>query len=98
MRYEMIIYIADKWKNKMMRNMDVSAPNKWFVETPQKVSFNTTTTVNEDYFMDLIEKSREDKDAEYWIPAISFCNTLYIAPDVEELSDGKKSMFLGKVK
>ena len=96
MRYEMTIYIADKWKNNMMRNLDMSHPNKWFVEAPQKVSFSTTTKVDEHYFMDLIEKSR-DWGEKYWIPAIMFCGTLYVAPDVEELSDGKKSVYLGKV-
>lgn len=88
------LFIADKKQNAFMKAADLCPDYKVFVTGKEAVSFKTKTLVNEQYFMRIIEKSKSQKD--FWIPAIEHDGTLYISPEIMELSDGSKVAFVGK--
>jgi hypothetical protein len=89
--HEMTLYIADRQQNELMRHFDLRPDYKWYIK-PIKVAFSTTTRLSKRYFLNLIEKSKEEK--EKWIPAIEFGGTLYCDPSVKELSNGQQIMFV----
>ena len=91
MQYQMTLYIADRKQNELMKHFDLRHDHKWFIKRVT-VSFKTKTKVNEQYFLDLIEKSKAEQ--EKWVPAIEFGGTLYTDPSVKELSDGQQVMFV----
>jgi hypothetical protein len=88
------LYIAEHKLNDMMKVFDMCASHKVFFSSKQRVSFKTTTLVNEKYWLDMIEKSKAQKD--YWIPAIVHEGVMYVSPEIMELSDGKQSAYVGK--
>jgi len=91
MRYEMILYIAKKDVNNFMASVDMKHEGKWFIEKTA-VSFTRKNAVDEKFFNDMIEKSFKNDD--FCFPAIEFCGTLYTHPDVKELSDGEKIVYV----
>lgn len=92
MKHSMIIFTADKEMNRVMRSFDMCPEYKWFIET-KAVEFDTSTVVDDDYFVRLINKSKEAEES-FWIPAIKYQDNFYHHPDVKILSDGKKEMFI----
>lgn len=88
------LFIADKKQNGLMKAFDLCPDYKVFVTGKEEVSFKTKTLVDEAYFLRIIEKSKSQKD--YWIPAIQHDGTLYVSPEIMELSDGNKCAFVGK--
>jgi hypothetical protein len=93
-RHSMTLFIADRKMNEFMRCFDLRPPHKWYV-FPQKVSFTTTSKVDDDYVLRLIEKSKGEP--EKWVPAIEYMGNIYHDPTVMELSDGQKIVFLPPV-
>lgn len=91
MQYEMTLYIADRQQNAFMKHFDLRPDYKWFIKRVT-VQFKTTSKLNDKYFLNLIEKSKAEK--EKWVPAIEFSGTIYCDPSVKELSDGNKVMFV----
>jgi len=90
--YQMTLYIADRTINNFMKAADLNPHYKQFVAR-RIASFSTTSQINEDYFMNIIDKSKDQED--FWIPAIEFCGTLYCDKNIKELSDGKRILFTG---
>lgn len=91
---EMTLFIADHKINKFMRGFDLRPDYKAYVTRKEFVRFKTTTPINEAYFMNIIEKSKSQKD--WWIPAIQHEGVMYVSPEIMELSDGKKVAFVGE--
>jgi len=90
MKYRMTLYVADRKINDFMECVDLKPKHKVYVSL-MGVDFETSTLVHEQYFLDLIEKSRTQKG--YWIPAIEFCGLIYCAEEIKEISDGNKIIF-----
>jgi hypothetical protein len=88
---ECTLYVADRIQNEFMSAFDLCPPYKVFAKTCV-ARFTTTTSVDHSYFQNLIEKSKEQKDA--WIPAIVHNGVLYKDPAIREISDGQKIMFV----
>jgi hypothetical protein len=94
MQHTMTMYVADKQQNAFMSAVDMRHESKWFIKKTE-VSFNTSTEVNDGYFINLIEKSKKVfSDKCFWIPAISYMGNFYFHPSVKILSDGKQEMFI----
>jgi len=91
MQYEMTLYIAEKNINKWMRSGDLKPDLKWYI-TRQKAFFTPKEKLSPEFFYNIIEKSKDNKDP--FIPAIEFCGQIYKDPDVQILSDGKEEMFI----
>ena len=83
-----ILFIADNKLNKWMASFDMWPQYKVFISAKYKVSFETSTLVDRNYWMNIIKKSKEKKDC--WIPAIEHDGVLYVSPEIMELSDGNK--------
>ena len=94
MKHKATLFVADLTHNKFMSAFDMRPDYKWFV-VPTEVSFVTQTPVNEDYFMNIINKSKEDPT--FWIPAVKYMDNIYFSPDVKILSDGIREMFIQEV-
>ncbi len=90
----MMLYIADMKQNAFMRAVDLRPDYKVYVTGKETVSFKTSTLVNKDYFMRIIEKSKSNHG--FWIPAIEHEGVLYVSPEIMELSDGNKIAFVGE--
>lgn len=95
MRHKATYFIADRKINNIMRRMDLGHDGKWFVKL-MSVSFKTSTEVNKDYFLNIIECSKDADDI--FIPAIEYHGELFSCPTVSYLSDGKHEMFISKEK
>ena len=91
----MTLYIADKKLNNFMECIDMKHKYKYFVSI-KSVVFKTNTIVNEDYFMNIINKSMDKLD--FCIPAIEFCGVIYCHDSVCELSDGINTFFIKPIK
>lgn len=89
---EATLYIAEGKINEMMTVLDLRPPGKYYVGL-LKVSFTTTSTIDDNYFMDIIEKSFEMENGNC-IVAIEYMNNLYVHPSVKEISDGKTTFFV----
>ena len=86
------LFVADVWKNEMMRCVDLRPDYKWYVtEMPMKITGMDDTTIEK--LKDRMKASRDNKD--FYIPAIKLGNTLIKDDGVKELSDGCTSMFIG---
>lgn len=92
MEQAMTLFIADKKVNDLMNSLDMRHNKKQFFSRALEVSFTTTSKVDKDYFLNIIEKSKNEKG--YWIPAIEHKGALYVDPYLAELSDGEKSLML----
>lgn len=90
-----ILFIADREINNFMKACDMCHEHKVFVTSGQTVSFVTSKPVNKEYFMAMIEKSKSQKS--FWIPAIAHDGEMYISPEIMEISNGEKIMFLRRV-
>lgn len=88
----MTLYIADRQINEFMKTFDLRPDYKWFIKTVT-VRFKPTKKLNDKFFLNLIEKSKAEK--EKWVPAIQFQDKIYCDPSVKELSDGNKCFFVG---
>jgi hypothetical protein len=93
MKVEAIMYIADKKINSLMRSCDLNPEYKVFINSTQNVSYETTTKVDADYFMNLIEKSKKE-GLDFWIPCIKYNGAMFVSPEIKEISDGEKCMFV----
>lgn len=91
MRHAMTLFVAKKEINQFMRMVDLKPDCKWYVDVVE-TSFTTKTNVDDDYFMSIIEKSKDGGD--FWIPAIKYMDNLFFDPGVKILSDGNKEMFI----
>ena len=78
-----------------MGGVDLKPDYKCYYQTFMRVSFKTSREVEAKYFLDIIKKSKEDNE-EFWIPAIYFEGHLYVSPEIKELSDGKRTMFVSR--
>lgn len=87
------LFIADKKLNSLMKAMDVCPDYKVFVTGKEDVSFKTKSLVNDGYWMNMIEKSKTQRD--YWIPAVQHDGVMYVSPEIMEISDGNKNAFIG---
>lgn len=97
MNHEMILFKADMVLNETMRAFDLRPEYKWFVE-PLRVQFRTSTHVTEKYFIDIILKSKETKDASgWWVPMIQYMGTTFYDPEIKVLSDGSKEMYISSL-
>jgi hypothetical protein len=86
------LYLADKKRNNFMRGVDLCPQNKAYVTDKETIRFKTSTLVNRQYWLNIIEKSKAEDD--FWIPAIEHDGILYVSPEIMELSDGKQVMFV----
>lgn len=92
MKHSAILYIADREINKMMKAFDLCPDHKVFVAL-QEISFETTTQVNEEYFMKIIEESK--KNEKFWIPVIKYMDNVFIGDDkIKIISDGTNQIFI----
>src|ERR1700733_3056030 len=89
---EMVLFVADRKVNQLMRELDLFPDYKVFVSAKERATDRTTSRVNDAYIHSLIEKSRSNK--EYWIPAIQFGGRLFVADGIREISDGNKTGFV----
>ena len=89
----MTLCMAEKFTNAFMQSCDLKPDYKEFV-IMKEISFFTTTNITPEYFMNIIEKSKNEKT--FWIPAIIFCGVTYAAEGIKIISDGKKEFFIGK--
>lgn len=89
---EMILFIADRKINQMMKAFDLCPDYKVFVSRKELVSYRTMSKVDDVYVRSLIEKSRDQKD--FWIPAIQFGGRMFVADGIMEISDGNKTGFV----
>lgn len=94
MQYSMILFVAHREINEFMRCADLRPEYKWYVEF-HKATFTHSGEINEGFFQSIIEQSRSQED--YWIPAIQFCDSFFVAQNVKILSDGKKEMFVSSL-
>ena len=70
------LFIADKTKNKLMKLFDLKEDYKEYVEvTTATLTLKENTEIDENFFMNIIEKSKADND--YWIPAIKYNGVMY---------------------
>lgn len=92
MKYEMTLLGASMAMNKMMSAFDMRMEGKWFY-FPLKATIDTKTQITEEYFMKIINDSKE-AGQEWWIPAIQFQSQLFVHESVKILSDGIKEMFV----
>ena len=91
MKRNLTIFVANRFKNNLMKMADLKPDYKWFAEA-HDVTFEGKA-MNAKKIMNLINKSENDlKD--YWIPAILYKDKLYAHKSVKSLSDGKKQFFL----
>ncbi|MDE3023795.1 MAG: hypothetical protein KGI54_18420 [Pseudomonadota bacterium] len=91
MKYQMIFFVADRKINRIMSGFDMRSDCKHFI-TVKRISFDTDSDVDDRYIMDMIEKSKENK--EFYIPAIMYNGVIYADKNTKILSDGKKEFFL----
>ncbi len=91
MNHQATFFLADRHMNNMMKGFDLKPDHKWFIYK-QHCDFTTTTTINEQYFMDIIEKSKAQE--EFWIPVITYMGSVFNDPSVKVISDGDKEMFI----
>lgn len=85
-------YRADTQQNQWMQALDLRLEHEWYV-TILNIDFTTTSTVDADFFYELIRKSKTfDKD--FWFPAIEHEGVLYVAGGVLKISDGKTFFFV----
>jgi hypothetical protein len=89
-RHSVTLFIANKKVNELMQHFDLRPDHKQFIETV-KASFERAEPLTSEFFLDIIEKSKKDKD--YWIPVIQFGDVIYKDASVKELSDGNNVMF-----
>lgn len=82
----LILYFADKKINEFMRACDLCTPGKVYT-TPHKVTFTTSSVVDETYCRALMDKSKSQET--FWIAAVRHNGFLYIDPAVRQLSDGQ---------
>ena len=94
MEYSAEIYIARKDINNMMESFDMKPDHKCYVIGTSTMKFTAENGVTEETFYKLIEKSKESED--FWIPAVLFCDNLYVSPEIKELSDGEKILSVNK--
>lgn len=92
-KHEMTLYISNWKTNDFMEAVDLKGTKKWYA-TAVMVTFQTKTTVDKQYFMNIIEKSKDRKD--FWIPAIKYMANMFRAEGVEVISDGKHFLYLGR--
>jgi len=94
MQYSMLLFVAHRKINDVMRCCDMRPDYKWFIET-HRATFTKHGEINEAFFMRIIEESKSEPD--YWIPAIKFCDSFFVAQNVKILSDGNKEMFVSSL-
>lgn len=85
-------HFGDKEINKFMAAFDLCPPHKRFMTSSVEVSLTTTTPVDREYWVKLIEKSRVDDIPE--IVAIEHGGNLYVHPETKVLSDGQREIFI----
>lgn len=95
MKHLMTLFIEQKRMTEMMRKLDLFHDKKFLV-SGTNVEFKTSTPVNEEYFMNFINKSKSSDDMR--ILAIQYMDNLYCDDDVVELSDGECSIFVRPLK
>lgn len=82
-----------------MRALDLFSPGEFAVKTFE-VSYSTITEVNDDYFMNIINKSFEkfyNDSASPRIIAIECQNHLFAHKNAIKLSNGKIAIFTGNM-
>ncbi len=93
-QHQMILYVADRRINQLMRNLDMCQSNKAFIVSTV-ADFNASREVNEEFFKNLLDKTREDShDQETWIAAVQYNGVLFPQPGLQILSDGEREMFI----
>lgn len=92
------LMIIDEEITNFMRALDLCEKGKFFIKQCQIV-FNTNKTVNENYFMDIINKSFEmskENPRSPRIAAITWENNIFSHADVFALSDGMYEIFISR--
>lgn len=92
MKFEMIMYVAQRELNEMMRCFDLKPDYKWYV-TPMKADIENPSI---DKIKKLIAESH--KHASIYIPAVRCGSEFVVDEGVMELSDGKRIMYVNEVK
>jgi shikimate kinase len=93
MKHNATFFVAENKLNQMMKNLDMCDQGKVYY-TPMRVSFETSTQVNEDYIYKIINESKNYEGMKGdWIPAIEYAGVLYIHKEITQLSDGEKILF-----
>src|SRR5574338_254203 len=94
MKHGAILFVVNKTMNDLMRQWDVFHPNKVLV-TPQKMTFETKSEVNDEYFQRMIEETATAYDDILFegIAAIKYGENWYFHPNVSCISDGEYEMF-----
>lgn len=92
---KLVVYIADKRLNDFMAQFGTCPDYKVFVQPVVQEVTRQSTDSDEDFAGRLIEKSKTDSENSFWVPAVSCDGVLYSDPSIKEISDGRKSMFLG---
>lgn len=92
MKYTATFFLYLDRETEFMRSVDLCHDKKCFTRA-YTVNFSTDSTVNEDYFNNLIERSKHIPSP-CRIAAIEFCNNLFYDSEFTEISDGERSIFL----
>jgi len=90
------LFIAARTINKFMESCDLKHSKKWYVIATY-VTYVTDKEINSDYFMKLIENSKNnyiERLTDHWSPAIIYEGHRYVDPEVLEITDGNNTMFI----
>jgi len=93
MNYEMTLMVADNPTNGFMKAFDLRNDGEYFVSL-MDIQFSTDAVLNEDYFMNIIDKSIEGELEGMKVPGIIFCGNAFLHKGVTKISDGKKCFYV----
>lgn len=91
-----LLLVIDEEITRWMRACDLFSPGKFLIQYID-ISFQTTTNVDYDYFMKMINESFKkfkENDEGVRIAAIICMKYLFAHEDVKVISDGKYEMFI----
>ena len=88
---EMIVFIADNKKNKLMKAFDLCPDYKVFIEQPVNVKFTRAGTDSDEVFISKVINKSKISDTIEWIPAVIYKGLFYVAEGIREISDGVNS-------
>lgn len=102
MKHSATLLYADRKMNDLLRRFDLFIPGKVLVSLVE-IEFQTTTSVNEEYFMKMIDFQAEIMKASYGddlflsgLAGVIYMDNIFVHPCIKILSDGKHEMFISK--
>jgi hypothetical protein len=82
--YKMVLFIAERAKNTMLQKVRQWPESRQLVK-PKIVVFTMPEPPTREYFMKIIEANNNQ---DWWVPAISFEESIFADPTVMALSNG----------